>query len=178
MNKLTEKFQNYIPPDWDEFFMRTVYLTALKSKDTRTKIGSVIVKDKRVISTGYNGICGGVNDNIMSRYNLPEKYIYFEHSERNSIYQCAKHGTSCNGATMYSQGISCTDCARAIIQSGIKEFVVHKQWEDKFIELASSTWRDGIKHSIEMFNESNVNLRYFDKFLSIDGYCGGFKIKI
>src|SRR5438045_6573381 len=105
-------------PSWDEYFMRHVYLVASKSKDTRTKIGAVIVRDKRIISEGYNGICQGVYDHIESRYVKPKKYFFFEHGERNAVYGCARHGIATLGAKIYTQGIPCADCARAVIQAG------------------------------------------------------------
>jgi len=81
---------NYTPPDWHDWFLQGVYWVASKSKDPKTKIGAILVKDRRIISTGYNGIPIGVDDKIDVRNQRPEKYKWFEHAERNSIYSAAK----------------------------------------------------------------------------------------
>jgi len=77
-------------PEWNVWFMQGVYWVASKSKDPKTKIGALIVKDTRIISTGYNGIPIGVDDNVETRHQRPEKYKWYEHGERNAIYAAAR----------------------------------------------------------------------------------------
>ncbi len=175
--------------DWDEYFLRMVYLVASKSKDFRTKIGSVIVKDKLVLTTGFNGICRGVYDpadnpqheELQGRAIKPLKYEFYEHSERNAIYSAARHGINIFGATIYSQGISCTSCTRAIIQSGLKEIIIHKNWPLNGISSfvgASNDWRDGLKYSLEMFQEAGIKIRCVYKKLGIKGFLDGKEVDV
>jgi dCMP deaminase len=110
---------------WETYFSKMLDVVRSKSKDTSTQVGCIIVgKDNEVRSTGYNGFPRGVNDDIMSvpeRYARPEKYKWFEHAERNAIYNAARIGTATDGCRVYVTGIPCMDCARAIIQAGIIE---------------------------------------------------------
>jgi dCMP deaminase len=165
---------NLLPiPTWDEFFMRHTYLVATKSKDLKTKIGAVLVRDQHVISEGYNGICRKVVDTVPTRLERPEKYLWFEHAERNSVFTCARHGISTLGSVMFTQGIPCSDCARAVIQAGVVEVVVHQQWEDRSGLKENPKWTQSCATSVEMFNEAGVKLRYFDMELGTQGQCDG-----
>jgi dCMP deaminase len=165
---------NLLPiPTWDEFFMRHAYLVATKSKDPKTKIGAVLVRDQHVISEGYNGICRKVNDTIPKRLERPEKYLWFEHAERNSVFTCARHGISTLGAVMFTQGIPCSDCARSVIQAGIQEVVVHWQWEERSGLRDNPKWKESCQVSLDMLNESGVLIRYFDMELGVQGQCDG-----
>jgi len=175
--RIIGEFVDYVPPTWDEWFMTKVYWVAAKSKDQRTKIGSVLVKNKKIISEGYNGICRDVNDDCEDRHERPEKYFWFEHSERNSIYSAAKLGTSTEDSTLYTQGIPCCDCTRAVIQSGVKKLVVHKQWQE-FEDLFNwGKWKDQAKRSVIMLKESHIEVVTFDKILNVIGYLDGKTIK-
>lgn len=145
---------------WDQFFMLHVYLVASKSKDPSTKVGSVIVRNNSVISEGYNGICRSVNDLVSERLVAPEKYYWFEHAERNSIFHCARHGISTEGTTLYTQGLPCSDCSRSIIQSGIKEIVVHEEWDIGLsLKLGRVKWQESCVRSDIMLLESGVSIR-------------------
>lgn len=146
--------------DWDKYFMSMCYLIALKSKDESTKYGSVIVgPDNEIRSTGYNSFPRDMNDFLSERQERPEKYYFIEHAERNAIYNSARVGISLKGCRIYIQGIPCADCARAIIQSGINEVIVHRQWMNN---MNDDRWNDHIKRSIKMFDETKVYLRYYD----------------
>lgn len=164
-------------PSWDELFMRHVYLIASKSKDESTKIGSILVRDRHVISEGFNGLPIGVMDDIPQRQERPEKYFWFEHAERNSIYCCARFGTRTEGAAMYTQGIPCADCARAVIQGGIARIIVHKQWEDRQSEW-NEKWQESTIRSRKMFGEANIEVVQFDMILGIKGLMNGKIIEV
>lgn len=165
-------------PDWDEWFFRHVYLASSKSKDTKTKIGAIIIKHRNIISSGFNGIPMGVDDSIPERYERPLKYAVTEHGERNSIYFCARHGISTLGAVLLTNGLPCADCARAIIQSGINEVVVHKQWQEWEQKLYWNKWIESAKHSKEMFDEAGIVITVFDKELGIESMLDGKIITI
>ena len=106
---------------WVEYFRTLAHTVKLKSKDVNTQIGAIIVgRDKEIVSTGYNSFPRGLQDNLKERQERPEKYYWFEHAERNAIYNAARIGVSTKGTTMYlSCGIPCSDCARGIINAGI-----------------------------------------------------------
>jgi len=146
-------------PSWDDYFMQMVYLVASRSKDKRAHIGAVIVgPQKEIRSTGYNGFVRGLNDTLLARYEKPEKFFWFEHAERNAIYNASRNGVTLENCTMFTNGIPCADCARGIIQSGIKEVVVDKKWDDE----KSEKWMKHAERSLDMFFETRVIVRNYE----------------
>lgn len=104
------------------------HYVSLKSKDRSTKNGCVIVGvNHQVLSTGYNGPPRGVDDTQEFLHVRPEKYLWFEHAERNSTFNAAMHGISLIEATAYVTAMPCADCARALIQSGVRRVVIPKK---------------------------------------------------
>lgn len=167
------EFENYTPPDWDDWFMTGVYWIASKSKDPKTKIGAIIVKDKRIISTGYNGIPIGVDESFRNRHQRPEKYKWYEHGERNAIYSAAKHGIVTDGSTLYTNALPCADCARGIIQSGIHCVVIHKQFNELCNSVKRDQWIEHDNITIKMFFEHGVEISSIDKKLNCTAYFDG-----
>lgn len=147
-------------PSWSEYFRNIAEQVKLRSKDTSTKIGVVIVgANNQILSTGYNSFPAGINDNVPERFERPEKYLWFEHAERNAIYNAAKSGTAINGATMYcSCSCPCTDCARAIINSGVKAIWIQKE----NVTANPAKWDEHTKRSLIMFEEAGVKVNYYD----------------
>jgi dCMP deaminase len=165
-------------PSWDKFFMQHVYLAASKSKDPKTKIGAVLVRERHVLATGFNGIPRGVADEA-KRMERPVKYFYMEHGERNALYTCARHGINPQGATLYTQGIPCADCARGIIQCGVREVVVHGPWH--YFQVSgghSAKWNESADHSRVMFAEAEVRLRISEEPLGLKGFVDGSVIPV
>lgn len=110
--------------NWDEYFNDMVVFVSSKSKDRSSKVGCVIVGPAHEIrTTGYNGFCRGINDDIDERHARPAKYLWAEHAERNAIYNAARNGISLEGCTAYVSMFPCADCARALIQSGVVKLV-------------------------------------------------------
>ena len=109
--------------NWTEYFLGIAEQVKLKSKDQSTQIGAVIVgTDNEVLSTGYNSFPRGLDDSLQERQERPEKYFWFEHAERNAIYNAARVGTPLKGSVIYlTSGLACMDCARGIVNSGITE---------------------------------------------------------
>lgn len=141
--------------DREDVFMTMVYLVALGSTDVSSKLGAVIVgPDNEIRSTGFNGFPRGINDSNSDRQERPEKYYWFEHAERNAIYNAARMGLSTKGCVMYTNGVPCADCARAVIQAGIVRVVIDKRWDDQNPEK----WAEHAKRSRTMFEESGVKL--------------------
>ena len=121
-------------------------------------MGAIIVNDdNRIIATGYNGMPIGVNDNVDLRHERPIKYLYTEHAERNAIYSAALSGISTKGATMVLMWFPCADCARGIIQSGIKEV------KCKEPDVNDPIWGQSFRVSIEMLTEAGVKISYYEE---------------
>lgn len=144
---------------WVEYFYNIAEQVKEKSKDNRTKIGAVIVgKDKEIVSTGYNSFPRGIDDWKPERQQRPEKYFWFEHAERNAIYNAARIGVSTKGCTMYlTCGMVCADCARAIINAGIVRIFLKRGGGAK-----SDKWIESAARSEMMFEEAGVSVQYYD----------------
>lgn len=127
---LDKKRTDYI--SWGDFFMGVAQLASLRSKDPNTQVGSCIVKDKKIIGVGYNGMPNGCSDDILpwGKEGDPHdtKYAYVVHSEVNSVLNCS-NVTDLKGATVYCTLFPCNECAKVIIQAGIKEIFY---LEDKY----------------------------------------------
>ncbi|MBR3506826.1 MAG: dCMP deaminase family protein [Lentisphaeria bacterium] len=124
-------------PDWDEYFMEIAKVVAARSNCSRRHVAAVIVKDKRIISTGYNGTPRGIkncneggcprcNSNAPSGTALEE--CLCSHGEENAIVQAAYHGISIKGATLYTTFSPCLLCAKMIINGGIAEVVFNEHY--------------------------------------------------
>lgn len=110
---------------WDEYFMGLAHLSALRSKDPNTQVGAAIVDENhRVVSVGYNGFPTGVSDDEFPWNRegdvLTSKYAFVVHAELNAILNSQR---SVRGCTIYVSLFPCNECAKAIIQSGIKKIV-------------------------------------------------------
>ena len=172
--KMNEINQLLPIPTWDEFFMRHVYLAASKSKDPRTKIGAVLVRDRIIISEGYNGFAREVYD-LPERYlNRETKYKFVVHAECNSILNAARHGISTNKSILYTNGIPCDSCGKTIIQAGITDVIIHKQWPD----VPSPVWKESVEITKMMFREAQVIVRVLDSVLGISGVVDGKIINV
>ena len=146
--------------NWKEYFRNIAHQVKLKSKDERTQIGAVIVgQDNEIVSTGYNSFPRGISDDISERQERPEKYFWFEHAERNAIYNAARIGVSTKGTTMYlTCGIPCADCCRGIINAGITTIVC----EVGDAGAKGPKWEESGKRSLQMFNEAGVKIQYYE----------------
>ncbi len=131
------KRQDYI--NWDEYFMGVSLLASKRSKDPNTQVGACIVSpDNVIISTGYNGFPYGCSDDEFpwERDGEETKYPYVVHAELNAILNAG--GRSLKGAKIYVDLFPCNECAKAIIQSGIKEVVyLYDKYADTPATIAS-----------------------------------------
>ena len=144
------KRENYI--SWDEYFMGVALLSSQRSKDPATQVGACIVNDKkRIVGIGYNGFPYGVDDDqfpwAKSNDWVNSKYPYVVHAEPNAILNAT---VPLDNSTLYVTLFPCNECAKLIIQSGIKE-VVYLQ--DKYHE------RDMFVASRRMFDSAGVVYR-------------------
>lgn len=121
---MSDKRQDYI--SWDEYFMGVAMLSGMRSKDPNTQVGACIVsEDNKILSMGYNGFPNGCSDDefpwTREGEPLENKYFYTTHSELNAILNY--RGGSLEGAKLYVSLFPCNECAKAIIQAGIKTVV-------------------------------------------------------
>ena len=142
--------------NWDEYFMGLAYLSAYRSKDPNTKVGACIADNNhKVVSIGYNGMPRNIKDEDLSwnkGEGLDSKYLYVCHAEFNAILN-TRDGASLNGCTLYVTLFPCNECAKAVIQTGIKEVV-----------YAENKYKDtiGVQASLKMLELAGVKIRQFD----------------
>lgn len=147
---------------WDDFFIKQCNLIAERSKDESNKIGCVIVKNteddkKTIVSMGYNCFPRNITDNFSCRQNRPTKYFYFSHAEANALSNALRNGISVNGCRLYlNKWIPCADCARLIIQSGIKQIITPDM-------RIADRWKENNFHSLLMLFESQITISYPNK---------------
>lgn len=145
---MIKKRTNYI--SWDEYFMGIVKLSEERSKDPSTQVGACIIdQNNRIISIGYNGMPNGVSDDEIpwDREGDPlnTKYLYVCHAELNAILN--NRHKNLEGCTLYVSLFPCNECAKIIIQSGIKKIVY---FSDKYKDI------DSTKASKLMFDKANI----------------------
>ncbi len=125
-------------PDWDNYFMEIAHVAARRGNCSRRLVAAVIVKDNRIISTGYNGTPRGIknccdggcprcaNPEVASGTSLSE--CYCSHAEENAIVQAAYHGIAVKDSTLYTTFSPCLQCSKMIINAGIREVVYHREY--------------------------------------------------
>lgn len=142
---------------WDEYFMGIASLSALRSKDPNTKVGACIVdEDNKVVSIGYNGMPRKVDENELSwnreGEGLDSKYLYVCHAEFNAILN-TRNGAALKGCKLYVTLFPCNECAKAVIQVGIKEVIF---MDNKYKDTIS------VQASLKMLQLAGVKVRQFD----------------
>ena len=150
---LEDKRKDYI--SWDEYFMGIAKLSALRSKDPNTQVGACIVSpEHKILSMGYNGFPIGCSDDDFSwsREGEDNKYLYTTHSELNAILNY--RGGSLDGTTIYVTLFPCNECAKAIIQCGIRKVVYDS---DKYADTA------GTMASKRMFEAAGVECEHYQR---------------
>ena len=139
------KRQDYI--SWNEYFMGVAMLAARRSKDPNTQVGACIVSQENIIiSTGYNGMPKGCSDDIFpwERVGEDTKYPYVVHAELNAILNA--NGRDLRGSKLYVALFPCNECAKAIIQSGVKEVVyLSDKYDGTPMNLASKRMLDAAR---------------------------------
>ncbi|MCX5710023.1 MAG: cytidine/deoxycytidylate deaminase family protein [Candidatus Omnitrophica bacterium] len=128
-------------PTWDEYFLEVAGLVSKRATCLRRKVGSVIVKDKRILATGYNGAPSGLKDCLELGYCVRERLKIPSgqrhelcralHAEQNVLIQAALHGITTKGSTLYATHQPCIICAKMLINAGIKEIVITDGYPDK-----------------------------------------------
>ena len=137
--------------NWDEYFMGVAMLAARRSKDPNTQVGACIVSGENIIiSTGYNGMPKGCSDDEFpwDREGEQTKYPYVVHAELNAILNA--NGRDLRGSKLYVALFPCNECAKAIIQSGVREVVyLSDKYKDTMGNFASKKMLDaaGVKYT-------------------------------
>ncbi len=144
-------------PEWDSYFMEITKVVAKRSTCLRRKVGAIIVLDKRILATGYNGApsnlphCKEVGC-PRAKLQVPsgERHELCRglHAEQNAIIQAALHGSSIKGATLYCTHQPCVVCTKMIINAGIVEVVYEGEYPDPL--------------SIDMFNQAGIRVKLFE----------------
>ena len=159
------KRKNYL--SWDEYFMSIAKLTAGRSKDPNTQVGACIVSnDNRVLSTGYNGAPNNFSDNDFpwkrEGHPLETKYLFVCHAEANAIDNFRGYKKEFEGARIYVDLFPCNECAKKIIQNGIKEVIyLSDKYADTDEIKASKMLLDtcGVKYRpLSKEHQKNINL--------------------
>lgn len=119
-------------PDWDQYYMTMAHMVAERSTCDRLKAGSVLVKDKRVIGTGYNGSPPGMEHCDDAGHLMHEGHcIRTLHGEENTLLQAARLGINAEGSTIYTTYSPCYHCLKKLIATGVKRIVVGQFYRDK-----------------------------------------------
>lgn len=127
-------------PSWDEYFLEVAQLVAKRSTCLRRNVGAVLVKNKRILATGYNGAPRGLRHCLdigclREKLNIPsgERHELCRalHGEQNALIQASLYGISVEGSTLYATNQPCVICAKMLINAGIKEIVISDGYPDK-----------------------------------------------
>lgn len=153
----TQSIQNE-RPDWDTYFMEIAQLVSKRSTCLRRKVGAVLVKDKRILATGYNGAptgllhckeVGCVREKLKIPSGERHELCRGLHAEQNAILQAAYHGVSIKGSKLYVTCHPCSVCAKMIINAGIEELIIKEGYPDKMAE--------------NILKEGKIKVRYLNK---------------
>ncbi len=143
-------------PSWDEYFMKLAKEVQTRTTCLRRPVGSIIVKDKRILATGYNGVPTGLRHCketgcLRQQLGVPSgqrhEICRGLHAEQNALLQAARYGINIEGASIYVTTQPCVVCAKMLINAGIKEIIYENPYPDKL--------------SMEMLSESGIKVRVF-----------------
>jgi dCMP deaminase len=139
---------------WHKRYIELARTIAQWSKDPSTQCGAVIIgKSGQVLSQGYNGFARGMSDDEELYNNRESKYSRIVHAEMNAIYNASRSGVSLAGATVYIHGLPCChECAKAMIQVGVKEVVMGTS--------NNIRWNESCGTATDFLNEANVKITY------------------
>ncbi|NLN19783.1 MAG: dCMP deaminase family protein [Firmicutes bacterium] len=153
---------SYQRPSWDTYFIKMACLTASRATCPRRRVGAVLVRDQRVLATGYNGSVRGAPhcDDVgclIAKQGERESCVRTVHAELNAILHCALNGVSSAGATLYCTDFPCLGCAKALVQAGIEKIIYLSEYPDV--------------HSFSLLRESGIAL-----FKAVEDGQGGYRL--
>ncbi|MCF0104948.1 MAG: cytidine deaminase [Eggerthellaceae bacterium] len=144
-------------PSWDEYFMKIVNEVATRSTCLRRSVGAIIVKEKQILATGYNGapsrikhcsFTGCLREKLMVPSGERHEICRGLHAEQNAIIQAARSGTNIEGSTIYTNTQPCVICAKMLINGGVENIVYENKYDDKF--------------ALDIIKEAGLRLRVFE----------------
>ena len=147
-----------VRPTWDEYFTRAAFLVSERSTCLRRKVGAVLVKDKQILATGYNGAPTGIvhcaeRGCLRQELNVPSgqrhEICRGLHAEQNVLLQAARHGVSVRSSIIYITHTPCSICAKMLINAGIQEVIIAGDYPDKM--------------ALDFLKEAGVKMRKFKK---------------
>lgn len=150
---------------WHRRYLELGNLVASWSKDESMKVGAVIFHPgtKTILSVGYNGLPRGMDDNKPEYHERPGKYFYYEHAERNAIFNST---TNLAGMAIVVTWVPCADCARAIVQTGIREVIYpcpqltpeqEQRWKDQMFAARHILEAAGVRVTVIQSQETKEN---------------------
>ena len=157
-------------PSWDEYFLKVAMLVSERATCPRMHCGCVLVRDRQILSTGYNGSIPGDDHCEDAGCLIVDNHcVRTIHAEMNAILQCSSHGISTQNSIAYITNMPCTNCAKALITAGIKEIVIFSDYHDTLAE--------------EFFKKANVKIKRLampEKLIEydLDDYHSAKKFKI
>ena len=154
-------------PSWDEYFLKIALLVAERSTCRRHHVGAVSVKDKKLLTTGYNGAAANTKDCLelgclRDQNNIPSgtrhEICRAIHAEQNAIIQASLHGVSLEGATLYCTHTPCILCAKMLVNAKIKRYVTFNKYSDNsFVELFKAAGIDFV-----IMEKPSLEISYLD----------------
>ena len=142
---------------WDLRFLKIAHEVKSWSKDPSTKCGCVLVKDRRVIATGYNGFPANISDSLDRYANRDFKLAAVVHAEKNALFNAAKNGATTEGSTAYVTLHPCSQCAAALIQAGVSMVVCPNP------HTAPERWRENFLLANDLLHEAGLTVIYYQE---------------
>jgi len=145
-------------PDWNEYFMEITELVATRATCVRRKVGAIIVRENRILATGYNGAPSGLAHCLdigclRDKMNIPsgerQELCRGIHAEQNALIQASKFGIALDGSTIYVTNQPCITCSKLIINAGIKKIIYKNPYPDKL--------------ALELLKEANIEVIIYEK---------------
>jgi len=145
--------------------LKDCYNYAAKSNHPSTHTAALLVEEDKIILRGKNVLPPKVKK-LKERFEGDNKHNYLNHAERDVIYKAAKKGVKTEGLTMVMPWLPCIPCANAIISSGIKQLIVHKQ----MIEKTREGWQEELKNAIQIMKEAGIKIIAYDGIIGVKAY--------
>jgi len=167
VDDILHQLENRVRPSWDEYFLKMAFLVAERSTCLRHHVGAIIIKDRHVLTTGYNGAARKIDDCsklgcLRNQLKIPsgERHEICRaiHAEQNAIIQAGVHGVNINGGTLYCTHSPCNICAKMIVNAGIKRVVTCGDYPDDFDLVLNLFEQAGVQ--FDRINRPNMTIKF------------------
>ena len=168
IDKIIKEINQSVRPSWDAYFLKMAFLVAERSTCLRHHVGAIIIKDRHVLTTGYNGAARNIDDCLKlgclrDQLNIPsgERHEICRaiHAEQNAIIQAGVHGVTIDGGTLYCTHSPCIICAKMIVNAGIKRVVTCGEYPDDFNLVMNLFEQAGVKLDFIVRPEMCINFQ-------------------